>query len=585
MVRVFSKVLIANRGEISLRVIRTLREMEISSVAVFSDADREALFVREADEAYRLGPAPAGESYLNVDAILSIARQSGAQAIHPGYGFLAENAPFAEAVEAAGLTFIGPSPEAIRVMGDKVLARQAAGRLGVPLVPGTDGPVETVAEAQRFAAAIGYPIAVKAAGGGGGRGIRVVRSEDEMASSLEAARREAGTFFKNSQVYLEKYFDDPRHVEIQVLADTHGRTVHLGERDCSVQRRHQKLIEEAPSPAVDAALRERMGEAAVAAARSVNYTSAGTVEFLLARDGDFYFLEMNTRVQVEHPVTEMVLGIDIVREMISIAAGQPLSLPDGPVVPSGHAIEVRVNAEDPALGFRPTPGTVIHYLPPGGIGVRVDSGLYTGYTVPGDYDSLVAKLIAWAPNREEARRRLLRALDEYVVEGVATTIPFARAVLQHPDFIAGQVGTQFVAREGDALLATLAPVTEVHGAQEDAALGEARTFEVQVNRKLFRVQVAERAGTRGREQRRPRERRRGGDRAATGNDLVSPMNGVVVAIRRATGDAVERGDVVMVVEAMKMENEIAAHRSGTLSAIEVEVGAVVESGRRLAVIE
>jgi acetyl-CoA/propionyl-CoA carboxylase, biotin carboxylase, biotin carboxyl carrier protein len=581
----FRTVLVANRGEIALRVIRTLREMDIRSVAVFSDADRDALFVQEADEAYRLGAAPAPESYLNVGAILDVAGRSGAQAIHPGYGFLAENAQFAEAVECAGLVFVGPSPHALSVMGDKVQARQAAAALGVPLVPGTPGPVETVEEALEFADRAGYPVAVKAAGGGGGRGIRLVNAANEMEGALEAARREAGAYFKNPQVYVERYFHDPRHVEIQVLADTDGRMVTLGERDCSVQRRHQKLIEEAPGPAVDRALRERMGAMAMLAAQSVGYTNAGTVEFLLSRDGSFYFLEMNTRIQVEHPVTEMVTGIDIVREMVLIAARDGMSVGESVIEPDGHAIEVRVNAEDPANGFRPTPGTITRYVPPGGIGVRVDSGMYAGYRVPGEYDSLVGKVIAWAPDREQARRRMVRALGEYRIDGIATTIPFAMAVLQHPVFVAGQVGTQFLTEHGGEVQVGEQAPSEGEGEAFGVARERERSFEVEVNRKLFRVKVAELTAAKSEPRTQPRERKGGSRRQAGGRELVSPMNGTVVEVRRGVGDVVTQDAVLFVVEAMKMENEVGAHRPGTVSAIDVQVGDSVESGQRLAVIE
>jgi acetyl-CoA/propionyl-CoA carboxylase biotin carboxyl carrier protein len=577
----FRKVLVANRGEIALRIIRTLREMGITSVAAYSDADRSALFAQLADEAYRLGPAPAADSYLNVSAILEVAKKSGAEAIHPGYGFLAENAAFAEAVQSAGLTFIGPSPPAMRVMGDKIEARRAVSKLGVPVVPGSDGPVESLEEAIEFAERTGYPIAVKAAGGGGGRGIRVVTSREQMQEALEGARREASAYFKNPQIYLERYFHDPRHVEIQVLGDAHGNLIHLGERDCSVQRRHQKVIEESPSPAVDKNLRDRMGEAAIRAARSVDYSNAGTVEFLLTREGEFFFLEMNTRIQVEHPVTEMVFGIDIVREMILVAAGEPMAAHQADQ-PSGHAIEVRVNAEDPAHNFRPTPGIVTRYAPPGGPGIRVDSGLYAGYEVPGEYDSLVAKLIAWAPDREGARRRALRALREYIIDGISTTIPFASAVIRHPSFAAGEAGTAFLAEHGAELSmepsepSTLTPEFQPQGQ------GNGRKFEVEVNRTRYRVSVSELAeqasGTR-----QPRKRRQA--RGSGGKELHSPMSGTVLAVKRQAGDSVEVGEVLLVVEAMKMENEIGAHRAGTLSTLDVKPGDAVESGQLLAVIE
>lgn len=584
MTALFRKVLIANRGEIALRIIRTLREMGIPSVAAFSDADRDALFVREADEAYRLGPAPATESYLNVQAILEVARQAGADGVHPGYGFLAENAPFAEAIGEAGLVFIGPSPHALRVMGDKVLARAAAAARGVPVAPGSPGPVEQVEDALAFALEVGYPIAVKASGGGGGRGIRVVETPEEMAGALDAARREAGAYFKNSEVYLERYFHDPRHVEIQILGDKTGHIVHLGERDCSVQRRHQKLIEESPSPAVDRELRERIGEMAIRAATCVEYDSAGTVEFLLTREREFYFLEMNTRIQVEHPVTEMVAGVDLVREMILAAAGKPITVRENLLEPNGHAIEIRINAENPFQGFRPTPGAITQYLPPGGPGVRVDSGVYAGYTVPGDYDSLIAKLISWAPDRETARRRSLRALDEYAIEGVSTTISFARAVIEHPTFVSGEVGTQFLAEHGEELLVGPADALSVELGYAAEERGPGRTFEVEVNRKLFRVTVSERA-SRNNSRGKVRSGRPKRAAAPSGTELPSPMNGTVVGVRKTVGDAVHKGDVLFIVEAMKMENEVAAHRTGTLTAVDVEIGDAVESGRRLAVIE
>jgi acetyl-CoA/propionyl-CoA carboxylase biotin carboxyl carrier protein len=577
----FRKVLIANRGEIALRIIRTLREMNIASIAAYSDADRDALFVQAADEAYRLGRASAAESYLNIPAILEISKQSGADAIHPGYGFLAENAAFAEAVAEAGLTFIGPSPHAIRVMGDKIAARSAVSKLGVPVVPGTDGPVESVDGALVFAEKCGYPVAVKAAGGGGGRGIRVVESAEQIGEALEGARREASSYFKNPDVYLERYFHDPRHVEIQVLGDSHGKLIHLGERDCSIQRRHQKIIEECPSPAVDAALRERMGEAAIVAAESVAYSNAGTVEFLLSRDGEFFFLETNTRIQVEHPVTEMVYGIDLVKEMILVAAGEHLSLEQASE-PSGHAIEVRVNAEDPARDFHPTPGAVTRYLPPGGPGVRIDSGLYPGYEVPGDYDSLVAKLIAWGPDRETARRRTLRALNDYVIEGISTTIPFAGAVLSHPRFVRGEAGTAFLAEHGEELVLEPRSGRSVGSEAQTRSRGGERRFEVEVNRKLFRVGVSEVSQAAGARRQTQKKRQ---TRGSSDKELNSPMNGAVLAVRRQTGDTVEAGDVLLIIEAMKMENEVAAHRSGVLSKLEVSVGDAVESGQLLAVIE
>jgi acetyl-CoA/propionyl-CoA carboxylase biotin carboxyl carrier protein len=509
--------------------------------------------------------------------------ESRADAVAPGYGFLSENAAFAGAVAQSGLTFIGPSAEAIRVMGDKVEARRRARDVGVPVVPGTEGPVTTLEEARCFAADAGYPVAVKAAGGGGGRGIRVVEKEEDLSEALERARREAEAYFKNSEVYLERYFPNPRHVEIQVLGDRLGHLVHLGERDCSVQRRHQKLIEEAPSPAVDRDLRARMGEMACRVAASVEYSSAGTVEFLLARDGSFYFLEMNTRIQVEHPVTEMVTGVDLIREMILAAAGEPITVSESILEPRGHAIEIRINAEDPLHDFRPTPTTITCYQTPGGAGVRVDSGVYAGYTIPPNYDSLMAKLIAWAPNRDWTRVRTLRALREFHIEGPASTVPFARAVLEHPAFVDGEVGTVFVGDNLDRLQTMTRPYAPPEArreASETPQVGPAREFEVEVNRRVFRVRVAslEQKAASATPTRRPRASQ------ATGSvdEIVSPMHGTVIAVKVEEGARVEAGQTAFVIEAMKMENEIPAGRAGTVSGVTVKPGDTVESGQVLA---
>src|SRR5438552_4677115 len=432
----FEKVLVANRGEIAIRVMRTLKEMGIVSVGVYSEADRDAPHVGEADEAHLLGPPVPAESYLSVDKLLETANGAGAEAIHPGYGFLAENAGFAAACEDAGVTFIGPPASAIEAMGSKTRARELMAEAGVPIVPGTTSPVESVADAKKEAKKIGYPVACKAAGGGGGKGFRVAATEEELEDAFTGASREGEKFFSDPTVYLERYLDDPRHVEVQVLADSHGNVVHLGERDCSVQRRHQKLIEEAPAPHVDAEMRERIGKVAINAAAAVGYRSAGTVEGL--QDGpDYFFLEMNTRVQVEHCVTEMVTGIDIVREQILIAAGEKLSISLEDVELRGHAIECRINAEDAGNGFLPSPGVITAYREPGGIGVRVDSGLRAGDMISDLYDPLVAKLVVHDVDRERARLRMLRALEEFVIEGPATLIGFHRALLESPCFVEG----------------------------------------------------------------------------------------------------------------------------------------------------
>jgi len=440
----FKKVLIANRGEIAVRIIRACREMGIGTVAVFSEADREALHVKMADEAYCIGPTPSRDSYLNVTNLISVALLTNADAIHPGYGFLAENADFAEICNTCNITFIGPDPEAINKMGDKSVARQTMKLAGVPTVPGTEGLIENVEDAVAVAEEIGYPIIIKATAGGGGKGMRVATNEEELRKAIRQAQKEAETAFGNPGVYLEKYLEEPRHVEIQIIGDKHGNIVYLGERDCSIQRRHQKLVEEAPSPALHQQLREEMGQAAVAAAKAVNYHGAGTIEFLLDKHGRFYFMEMNTRIQVEHPVTEMITGIDLIKEQISVAAGQPLSFAQNDVKINGWAIECRINAENAAKNFMPSPGKVEMYLPPGGFGVRVDSAVYSGYQISPFYDSMVAKLIVWGKDRTEAIERMKRALDEFVISGVKTTIPFHAKLLEHELFVKGDFNTKFL---------------------------------------------------------------------------------------------------------------------------------------------
>lgn len=441
----FKKILIANRGEIALRIIRACRDLGIKSVAVYSEADRDSLHVKYADEAYCIGPAASNKSYLDIPSLISVAEISHADAIHPGYGFLSENAHFAEVCEECGFKFIGPSPEHINKMGDKSIARETMINAKVPVVPGTEGAIEDADQAVEIAKEIGYPVIVKASFGGGGRGMRVANNESELLKAIQTASSEAKAAFGNAEVYLEKYVQNPRHIEFQILADEHGNVVHLGERDCSIQRRHQKVIEEAPSPAIDPELRQRMGDAAVKAAKAVGYYNAGTVEMLLDKNNDFYFIEMNTRVQVEHPVTEMVTGIDIVGEQIRIAQGEELGYSQEDVIIEGASIECRINAEDPSKDFRPSPGKITEYLVPGGIGVRVDSCAYPEYMIPPYYDSMVAKLITFGKDREEARKRMLRALEEYEIDGIKTTIPFHQEVLNNNHFIKGQFDTGFIA--------------------------------------------------------------------------------------------------------------------------------------------
>jgi acetyl-CoA carboxylase biotin carboxylase subunit len=442
---VFKKILIANRGEIALRIISACRELDIKTVAIYSEADRDALHVRYADEDVCVGPYPSAASYLNISAIVSAAEITEADAIHPGYGFLSENAYFAEILHDCHIAFIGPSPEAMRKMGDKSLARRTVAGAGVPTVPGSPGPLESVDEALAFARKAGYPVILKASSGGGGRGMRVARDERELSGAYETARAEAEKAFGSSEVYLEKYLDAPRHIEFQIFGDLHGNVQHLGERECSIQRRHQKLIEEAPSPVLTRELRREMGNAAIAAAKAVHYTNAGTIEFLLDSQDRFYFMEMNTRLQVEHPVTEEVTGLDIVKEQIAVAAGKPLSFAGRELAPRGHAIEFRVNAEDP-VSFAPSPGKITAFHPPGGIGVRVDTAAYQGYVISSHYDSLIAKLIVNGRDRTEAISRARRALDFFVIEGIKTSIPMHRRILDDPDFVDGRLSTRFMER-------------------------------------------------------------------------------------------------------------------------------------------
>jgi acetyl-CoA/propionyl-CoA/long-chain acyl-CoA carboxylase, biotin carboxylase, biotin carboxyl carrier protein len=582
----FTKVLVANRGEIAVRVIRALDELGIASVAVYSEADRDALHVKRAGEAYLLGPGPAAQSYLVVDKLMEAVERSGAEAVHPGYGFLAENAAFARRLEDAGVTFIGPPASAIEAMGSKTRARELMQAAGVPIVPGTTEPVDTVADAAKIAKKIGYPIAVKAAGGGGGKGFRVALEPDKLADAFEGAAREGEKFFSDPTVYLERYLPDPRHVEVQVLADTHGSVIHLGERDCSIQRRHQKLIEESPAPMVDEALRARIGEIATEAARAVGYRSAGTIEGLL-QDGEYYFLEMNTRVQVEHCVTEATTGIDIVREQIRIAAGEPLSVSQEEVVLRGHAIECRINAEDAAKNFAPAPGTVTRYREPSGPGVRVDSGVLAGSEITPLYDPMVAKLIVWDVDREAATRRMARALEEFDIDGVRTLIPFHKAIMASEQWARAETCRDLV--EDRAWLKALAfePAPSQDG---KAAESLERSYTVEVSGKRFDVRVlgdpiAAPSGGNSAAPARPRRERKSSSGGAGGDTLSSPLQGNVFKVLVEQGAAVEEGALVCIIEAMKMENEITAHKAGVIAELPISEGAAVTAGDTLAVIK
>jgi acetyl-CoA/propionyl-CoA carboxylase biotin carboxyl carrier protein len=588
-----SKVLVANRGEIAVRIFRTLRELGIGTVAVYSEADRGALHVAVADEAYLIGAGPASESYLRGDRIVASALRAGAEAVHPGYGFLAENPAFARAVLEAGLVWIGPPPSAIEAMGSKVAARDRMRAAGIPIVPGATEPALDPDHVRRIAREVGYPVAIKASAGGGGKGLKIARSDDEVERAYESARREGEAYFADPTVYVERYIDDPRHVEVQILADDHGNVVHLGERDCTIQRRHQKLVEETPSPAVDADLRERIGAIAVEAARAVGYRSAGTIEGLLAPGGSYYFLEMNTRVQVEHTVTEAATGLDIVREQIRVAAGEPLSVTQDDVVLRGHAIECRINAEDAARGFTPSPGEITAYREPGGIGVRVDSGVRSGDVVSDLYDPLIAKLIVHDVDREAARRRMIRALEEFVVEGPTTLIPFHRALLESACFVDG--GTCSTVVESEELAERVQELgqqfshltTRVAGRSDGMGGAPAATRErlvsVEVDGRRHDVRIHTTEPPWAELGRRHKERSKGLTGESTGA-VVSPMQGVVLVVDVEEGDHVDAGDLICVIEAMKMENEITAPRGGVVSALSVAAGRQVVHGQRICVL-
>jgi acetyl-CoA/propionyl-CoA carboxylase biotin carboxyl carrier protein len=581
----FSKVLVANRGEIAIRVFRTLRELGIATVAVYSEADRGSPHVAYADEAYLIGPGKPSESYLHQERILDVARRARAEGIHPGYGFLAENASFARACAGAGVVWIGPPPDAIEAMGSKVAARERMRTAGVPIIPGTTEPVGSADDVVRLGDELGWPLAIKASAGGGGKGLKVVRGRDDAARAFEAARREGVAYFSDPAVYVERFLEDPRHVEVQVLADEHGHVIHLGERDCTIQRRHQKLVEETPSPAVDDDLRRRIGQIAVDAARAVDYRSAGTIEGLLDREGNYYFLEMNTRIQVEHTVTELVTGIDLVREQVLIAAGEPLWLRQEDVRLSGHAIECRINAEDPSTGFLPSPGRITAYREPAGPGVRVDSGVTVGTEVAGLYDPLLAKLCVHGLDREHARRRMVRALDEFEIGGVATLLGFHRALLRHPCFVEG--ATCFGLVDSEQLAQQAAQLSHETTSVAPGADGRlrARVRAVEVDGRRYDVSVLSPEPAFAELARRRRERARGPGGHGGGREaIVSPMQGTVLAVEVAEGDEVEPGQVICIVEAMKMENEVHAHRAGTVAELSVAPGQPISTGQVICVV-
>ncbi len=564
----FSKVLVANRGEIAIRIFRTLRELGIGTVAVYSEVDRASLHVAAADEAYLVGPGPPAESYLNQERILEVAGRAGAEAVHPGYGFLAENSAFARAVARAGLT----------------AAREQMRAAGVAIVPGTTEALTSFEEVVAAGEALGWPLAIKASAGGGGKGLKVVQGPEEAERAFDSARREGEAYFADPSVYVERYLDDPRHVEVQVLADAHGNVIHLGERDCTIQRRHQKLVEETPSPAVDQPLRERIGAIAVEAVRAVRYRSAGTIEGLLTREGEYFFLEMNTRIQVEHTVTELATGLDLVREQVLIAAGEPLSLSQDDVRLTGHAIECRINAEDPSNGFLPSPGRITSYREPAGPGVRVDSGVAAGSDIPALYDPLVAKLIVHGVDREHARRRMLRALDEFEIGGITTLLGFHRALLAHDCFATAKTCHGVVESEelADQARQLSHETTKIPAASDGTVRARMHAVELDGRRCEVKALVPEPPYTDL--ARRRRERTAAGAHGAAKDAVVTPMQGTVLTVEVSEGDEVHAGQVICVVEAMKMENEITAHRDGTVSELSVEPGQPVKTGQVVCVV-
>lgn len=577
--------MIANRGEIAVRVIRTAKEMGLHTVAVYSERDRDALHVQMANEAFLLGePAPA-LSYLNVERIIGIARQSGAQAVHPGYGFLSENASFARAVIDAGLVWVGPHPRAIEIMGDKVRARNAMLQAGVPIVPGGTVALSDLSAVREAGRAFGFPLALKASGGGGGKGLKVARTLGELEAAFITATREAQAYFNNPAVYAERYLDNPKHIELQVLADKYGALVHLGERDCSLQRRHQKVWEEAPAH-IDPAVGRELREAGLKASRAIEYDSVGTIECLVSGN-DFYFLEMNTRIQVEHTVTEMITGIDLIREQLRVAAGEPLGYAQDDIRFFGHAIEGRINAEDPAHNFRPSPGVVSAYREPAGPGVRIDSAASSGFSVAPDYDSMIAKLIVWAPTRDHALARLRRCIEEYVIEGVPTTLPLLLALSNEPEVVDADYGT-----------ATLEDFTEhrfpaeEHASDAPPAIGSAKRpddiIRMEVNDKLYRVRLVDSPRSIGAHTLSVAPRlanRSKRPTSAAGSEIQAPMHGIVVALLCHQGSTVKEGEVVAVIEAMKMMNEVHAHKAGTVATVHVGAGDNVEALSPLVTLE
>jgi acetyl-CoA/propionyl-CoA carboxylase biotin carboxyl carrier protein len=585
---VLQKILIANRGEIAVRVIRAARELGIQTVAVYSELDRNALHVRLADEAHALGGQTAAESYLNTEAILDAIRRSGADAVHPGYGFFSENADFARAITGMGVTWIGPPPEAIDEMGDKVSSRLAAQRGGAPIVPGTTEFAQGPDDIRNFGNAHGWPVCIKAAFGGGGRGMKVVQTADEVDDAMASAQREAKAFFGRDEVYVERYLTWPRHVEVQIVGDQQGDVVWVSTRDCSAQRRHQKLIEEAPAPGLPDGVEEAMGAAAVKAAKAVGYYNAGTVEFIY-QDGDFFFLEMNTRLQVEHPVTEVITGIDLVEWQIRVASGEPLPMTQDEVAARryGHAIEIRINAEDPAGGkFLPSPGPINKLVPPDGFGVRFDSGYESGDEISQYYDNLVGKLIVWGRTRDIAIARTIRALDELVIEGVATTVPADLAILRHPDFVAVEHSTKWVEQNLD--LSGVGSVRAAPAADTDAEPLVERTTTVEVNGKRFAVKMWVPPSTAVAAAPAARQKRSasGGSGGGAGSGQVTvPMQGTIVKVLVEVGQAVDVGQGIVVLEAMKMENQINAEKAGTVTEIKVSTGDTVGGGDVVAVIE